>query len=148
MARPPIVDAEVKRQADEIMGRYGMTYTSDFMFCMEKQGSQFSWDRFHSHRFFSNPNRLNGCCGVIEMQTCYAPSRNRFPGVTLDEWKILFHFHVRDLLRVHHRRMALITLINSQKALVPLVQYAGFNLVSTGFNPGTRRKVNLWALSI
>lgn len=147
MARAPIISLKLIEDAQAILTKNNMTYDGD-IFRKEKTTAQFSWDRFYTHRFFTGPRVFSGCCGVIEMATCYPPVAARFPGVSHEEWKTLFHYHVRHVLSGYRRRMAVITLINSQKAMIPFVQYAGFNQVSTGFNPGTRRNVNLWALSI
>jgi hypothetical protein len=147
MPRPAIMEPELKKEAEAIIAKYGLEYTGHSF--RKPKPIQSTWDRHYYFQFFIDPRRLQGCCGVIEMHQCYVPREATFPaGITSDEWTTLFKFHVRDILHRAQRRMALVTLINSQKAFIPFLQAAGFKKVSEGFNPGTRRKVNVWALSI
>lgn len=133
MRRAPIMDTVLETEAGNVMARHGITLEAN-TFKMPKTGSRFSWDTHYTFRFFSSPNRLNGSCAVIELQQCYAPRIDvTFPGVTVEEWTTLFRYQVFTILRYAHRRMALATLINSQREVVPFLQATGFEKVSTGF---------------
>lgn len=152
MARPAIMPTELRTAAKAILAKYNIEYTGT-AFRIEKPNFNPAyglWARYDAHQFFTmSSRRIGGCCGVIEMYQCEAPTDHRLPvAITTDEWITLFKYHVRHILQIHHRRIGLVTLINSQTAFVPYLEAAGFKLVATGFNPSTRRNNNIWVLSI
>lgn len=151
MARPQILPRELRQAGDAIIEKYGLSYDGHtFRKAKINVLPSAFWDRHYTFSFFAGAYRLPACCGVIEMQHCHPPpAHTLFPvDVTPEEWITLFKYHVRNLLSREGRRMALITLINSQRAFVPFAEAAGFEKVSEGYNPGTRHKVAVWALSI
>lgn len=152
MARPRILPAELLRDGQAILAKYGLEYDGHMFKKVKplRPDAGWTWDRFWTFNFFAGSSRLSACCGVIEMQHCQVrPAHTLFPvDVTPEEWITLFKYHVRYTLHRATRRMALITLINSQRAFIPFAEAAGFEKVSEGYNPGTRHKVAVWALSI
>lgn len=150
MPRPSVMPGELQEKARTILTKYGIDYDGRY-FRLSNPNGRYSWNQFHTSFFFSMPlQRIGGCCGVIEMHQCTPPTKWEFfpVDITPDEWTTLFKYHVRDVLFRANRRIALVTLINSQKEFVPFLEAADFKLVSTGFNPSTRRNNNIWVLSI
>lgn len=148
MPRPAIMPKELRIEAQAILDKHRIEFDGHF-FSKPKPNPLYSWDSHWKFSFFSSPDRLNGCCGVIEFHDVFNPSPNFFPNdLSEDEWATLFNYNVRKVLQNHFRRMGLITLINSQKQQSMYAVKAGFEKVSEGYNPGTRHKVSVWALSI
>lgn len=147
--RQAIMPVGLARAAQAILQKYNIRH-AEGTFQVDKPNAPDSWDRYFNHTFFSEPQRLRGCCAVIEMFMCYAPPpRDRFPvDITPEEWITLFRWNVRDILKRKNRRMALVTLDNTQISFVPFLEAAGFTIVSTGYNPGTRHTVTIWVLNI
>lgn len=149
MPRAKVMPDALLTAANSIMEKYRIFYDNG-TFKKEKPNRQWSWDSHFLASLIASPNALRGCCGVVEMYHIYPPpSRTSFPAeLTPEEWTTLFQYSVRATLQRFQRRMAIITLTGSQKKCVPLVESAGFKVVSQGYNPGTRHKVTVWALSI
>lgn len=149
MRRPPVLPSTLKRLAKAIMKKHGFDYDSESFRKAKPEGHEY-WDSHYEFQFFGNPNTLAGCCGVIEMYECYPPPfKGQFPvELTPEEWHTLFQYNVREVLFCANRRMAIATLIDSQKDLFPFFEGAGFTKVSEGYNPDTNNKVTVWSLSI
>lgn len=147
--RQAIMPIGLVREARAILQKYNIRY-AEGNFQVDKPNPQYTWDWHFNHRFFTGPQRLRGCCAVIEMFMCYEPPpRDRFPvDITPEEWITVFKWHVRDILKRQNRRMALVTLDNTQRSFVPFLEAAGFTIVSTGYNPGTRHTVTIWVLNL
>jgi len=146
--RAEILPKELVKEAKAILAKHTLNFDG-CSFTKPKENPLYSWDKNWHFQFFSDPRSLPGCCGVIELQQVYFPQEQYFPNkLTIEEWTTLFNYNVRSVLDCKTRRMGLITLINSQKKLVPLVEAAGFEQVSKGYNPGTGHTVTVWALSI
>jgi hypothetical protein len=148
MTRKVVMPKELEEEAEAILTKHGIIYY-DASFTKPKPNPKYEWDSQYRFEFFSEPNAINGCCGVIELAHVAYPYNRYFANnLSQEEWSILFNFNVRDILRDRHRRMALITLIGQQRNLVPFVEAAGFEQVSKGYNPGTRHVITVWTLSI
>lgn len=136
--------------ATAIMTKHGITY-ADLAFKKPKKFTErleFWQDKVSLFYFFDEAESLLGCCGVIEMSGCAAPSTRSIRGVTSEEWLVLFQFNVHKILEITNRRLALVTLIHPQRRFIPYLKVAGFKQVAKGFNPGTKNWVTIWVLSI
>lgn len=149
MPRSKIMPKELRKEAKKILVKHGLEFDGYCFLKPKPEPVLYQWDKTYNFQFFSNPDRLNGCCGVIEFHEVYTPNRTYFPNELTDsEWGVLFNYNVRDVLNARRRRMGLITLINRQRDAIPFMRQAGFEQVSEGYNPDTRHKVSVWALSI
>lgn len=149
-ARASIMPEALETEALGILSKYGMTYQDSVFKKAKPEQATWTWNTHYQMTLIGSPAQLRGCCGVIEMHHLYPiPAARNFPvEATPEEWATLFQYNVRSVLRNKNRRVAVATTIASQKACVPLLRSAGFEVVSEGLNPGTRHKVTLWALSI